>query len=370
MEVGYNRASWDTCSFSALGMFPNRGCFPFHFPGQQMQWHQGHILDVGGPVAMGTTSSRLLRGSSARWPVQDLAIAKCRWGGDCCKAQTSFFWRRPPCFAFPRAPDGSTRSSGPILPAPLLGRRARVFLQRGPSQASFPGAPGSNARPRPREGHHSHSLGTSSAFWPWPPLPGEGAAAGAAAGAELEAAVCVSSSHLLWGSSAAVGAAVGVGAGAGGEEAAVGAGAAPPGPCGWPLRWWPWWYLGWRRAPAPAGSGWASGPFCWAGRCIFPAPAFGLWSPHRIGWAAFGDAPSFSWRSCCLSLIVSAAAWPSGSCSRGPGSSWWTGSWCSCTSSAPRTGWPRSPASWIVSSGRSWLQEGREKKLSTGCQLS
>lgn len=96
MEVGYNKASWDICSFSALGMFPNRGCFPFHFPGQHMQWHQGHTLDMGGPVAMGTTSSLLLRGSSARWPVQDLAVAKCRWGGDCCKAQTSFFWRRPP----------------------------------------------------------------------------------------------------------------------------------------------------------------------------------------------------------------------------------------------------------------------------------
>lgn len=61
-------------------------------PGQQMQWHQGHTLDRGGPVATGTTSSLLLLcGSSARWVVQDLAIAKCRWGGDCCQAQTSFF---------------------------------------------------------------------------------------------------------------------------------------------------------------------------------------------------------------------------------------------------------------------------------------
>lgn len=60
----------------------------------------------------------------------------------------------------------------------------------------------------------------------------EGAAARVAVGAELEAVVCVSSSHLLWGSWAEVGAAVGAEAGVGEEGAVVGVGVAPPGPCG------------------------------------------------------------------------------------------------------------------------------------------
>lgn len=77
-----------------------------------------------------TTGFLLLDGSS-RWLAKALAILECHLVRNCWKAQTSFFWRRPPCFAFPRATDGSTPSSGPILPAQLLERRTTVSLQRG-----------------------------------------------------------------------------------------------------------------------------------------------------------------------------------------------------------------------------------------------
>lgn len=94
--MGYNKASREICSFSPLGMFPNWGCFPFNFPGQQMQWNQRRTLDAGGQVAV-REHHRL---SPPPWvfcsPAKDLATLKCRVVWNCCKAQTSFFWRRPP----------------------------------------------------------------------------------------------------------------------------------------------------------------------------------------------------------------------------------------------------------------------------------
>lgn len=294
-----------------------------------------------------TASSLLLLGSSASLG-RTQSFSSAAWLGTAVKHRQASL-EGVPLLCFPKSswwlspviwPDSACPASGEKrIGVPAAGIRPRPAHCT--SNVSVPAAPGSDVQTHPREGHRSHSLGTSSAFWPSPPLPGEGAAAWpAAAGAERPKQVCVSSSLLRgapWAAAAAVAGAV---AGAG----AAAAGAVPPGPCGSPPRSWPWWCLGWRRAPGPGGSGSASDPFCWEGRCIFPAPAFGLWSPHRTGWAAFGVALSASWRSCCLSLIVSAASWPSGSCSRGPGSSWWTESWCNCTSCAPRTGWLRSPA--------------------------
>lgn len=101
MEVGYHKASWEICSFSPLGMFPNWRYFPFNFPGQQMQRNRGCTLDGGGRVV------RERHQLSPPWwvfsnsPVK--ALLKSRLVGNCRKAQTSFFWRcPPPLLCFPK----------------------------------------------------------------------------------------------------------------------------------------------------------------------------------------------------------------------------------------------------------------------------
>lgn len=136
-------------------------------------------------------------------------------------------------------------------------------------------------------------------------------------------------------------------------------------PCVWQPRWWPWLYLEWLLAPILKGWVLVSDLFCSEGQRIFPERAFGLWSLHQRKGVACEDAPSFSSQSYCLSLIVSAAAWLSGFCSHDPGSSLWTGSWCSCTSCAPHTGLLQFHGAWTFSSVVSWLLGDKKRNSGT-----
>lgn len=118
-------------AFLPLECFLIEGVSLSIFPGQQTQWNQGHTLDAGDQVAVREHPRLFSSLMGLLLALKGSSHTEVPLGWELLGSTDKLLLKASPCFAFPRATDGSTPSSGPILPAQLLERRASVSLQRG-----------------------------------------------------------------------------------------------------------------------------------------------------------------------------------------------------------------------------------------------
>lgn len=217
MEVDYNTASWEICHFSPLECFliEDVSTCQSSCPVTAMESRSAHSLQEVWRLSRGGTAT-----FSPGWVScclsKELAILKCCLVGTAVRKHTqraqththahTHSFEKQSLALLCKTLKKSAHVLSPILPLTQPGRRAWCpCVEIKPSRPTHAGSRspslGLDARPTCREGHGSYT--------PWRlPLPlaftsssrGKGAVAGACCGGWAGELVCVSSSHLLWGS--------------------------------------------------------------------------------------------------------------------------------------------------------------------------